>query len=242
MARSNPGATPSAIVASTGRAPIAATSQRLAAMARWPTTARGSSSRVEVHAVDQRVGRDHATMRTRRLPERRRRRRCPRCVARAPPGCGSSTIARERRDQLVFGQRAPRADAALGACSRSRAVRPPDRPRRRCSNPSRDVSRPRARPRAMFSRPMPPSTSRSQAGLRASISAAPRATFLSAFGMNDWPPNPGLTLMIRIRSTVLDDVLQASRPGSTGSERDAGLRAERRECARAGAANACVAS
>ena len=48
---------------------------------------------------------------------------------------------------------------------------------------------------------MPPSTSMSTASPRRSSSARVRATLGITSAMNDWPPNPGKTVMHRIRST-----------------------------------------
>ena len=85
-----------------------------------PDRTRVHRARIEVHAVDQRVGRDHREVRTRRLP-------CSRIVAdaeREPARLRAGRSRRfgyrpQRRDERVFGQRAP---ARSGASANSRSA------------------------------------------------------------------------------------------------------------------------
>src|SRR6202162_5741255 len=147
-----------------------------------------------MHAVDQSVGRNDRQVRARRLPRGG-------VVADSDANAPARPVddRAKRGDQRVFGQRT---FAALGASASARSARnsAPGSEAPKMLEPITSTSAPAATTSRTFSRPTPPSTSNSQPGLNSSIISRASRSFLSAIGKNDWPPKPGLTLMIKTRS------------------------------------------
>src|SRR5665213_2932044 len=138
-----------------------------------PGVVRAHRGAREVHALDQRIGRDDAAIAARRLPRRGIIADAEQKPLRGYPGDALAN----RRDQLVFGHTASMrrrsSRRASGGSSEAKT-----------ELPATSTSAPAFTARSAFSRPIPPSTSISQAGFRERSSARTSATFASARSMN----------------------------------------------------------